>query len=310
MVSLASKTSAFHSSAVREPMAMLASPGALREDSTEAYGVDIGSRMSPLSSRSRLYSVTTRLQYRDEVHEGTTSMDFSSPAASKWWSSIFPSQPVDESNNEQDNVDDYLEFLDRRYNRLHRNEETAKPFSAMNWLLQGPSPNRNDVVATHQQQEDALYVLGVAGLASEKLLQKHYRPSHETTENKKEPTVREVSKWLDTMSVVDAEVESDTPSTLFIKKFVVPMVRTFYIIQRRKELFLGRQTQRAKSGLATVARSAAKSLIHGPVATSKAVLEIGGGKKNIALTLTVASTVFLLLRPVFKAAVAEGSVRP
>lgn len=45
------------------------------------------------------------------------------------------------------------------------------PFSVWKWLYQ-----EVELPPSHSQQDDALYVLGVAGLASKRLLQKHHLP--------------------------------------------------------------------------------------------------------------------------------------
>jgi hypothetical protein len=285
-------------------MIQTTSPGSLREDGTE-FGNDARKHSFTLHSR-RSSSVSTRLQYRAGGGDATT-LDSSSRVGSGWWNNIFPSQPEVSKGGEQDVVDEYLKFLDRRYRRLHsdeKEEENAKPFSAVSWLLQG-SPNHSEVLVSQQQQEDALYVLGVAGLASEKLLQQHHLPVE--TEPKTATTEREALRPLFT-DFIDVTLKNDSASAVFILKVVVPVIRVLYVAQRRKELLVDSQIQRFRSLLSTRAKSVAKSLILGPVTTMKAILEIGGGKKNIAVTLTAVSTALLLLSPVLKAAVTERSV--
>ena len=126
------------------------------------------SKCSRVRLASRASLVSTTLQYREGDDESISTSPF------RWLNTIFPSSQRDE-DNEQQSVDEYLEFLDRRYRRLHSSEreEASKPFSALSWLRQG-SLSRNEVIISEQQKEDALYVLGVAGLASEKLLHKHH----------------------------------------------------------------------------------------------------------------------------------------
>jgi len=72
--------------------------------------------------------------------------------------------------DDQNDVDDYLEYLSRRYNRVHQNEsksdESPKGFySALAWL------NAHEI---KDQTEDALCVLDLAKLASKRLLHKHH----------------------------------------------------------------------------------------------------------------------------------------
>jgi hypothetical protein len=287
---------------------MIGSPGALRETGTEFYGRGNDGSKSPFSLTARDSSLLlTRLQYSDG-NEASAPLESLSTKDVKWWNSIFPNQP-EIADNEQDTVDEYLEFLDRRYRRMHsteKEEEKPKPFSAINWLLEG-TPKRGEVLVSLQQEEDALYVLGVAGLASQKLLQKHHLlPEESNTATIVRPKPLEVVS----SDVIDIDPENDSPSAMFIKMLVVPVVRILYVVQRRKELFFNAQMRRVRSVLSASARLVAKSLIYGPVSATKAVLEIGGGKQTIAVTLTVATTVLLLLRPVLKAAVTEGSYRP
>jgi hypothetical protein len=54
------------------------------------------------------------------------------------------------------------------------------PFSVWKWLYQ-----EVELPPSHQQQDDALYVLGVAGLASKRLLQKHHLPIQNEEEDVK-----------------------------------------------------------------------------------------------------------------------------
>ena len=297
ILSLATRASAFQSSGGK-PLAMVRtkSPGSF---DNHHFGKEQLSR--------RASSVSTRLQYRDGEDDPSVTIGASS-AGSSWWGSIFSSQPA---VGEQDVVDDYLEFLDRRYRRLHSNEkeeenEKNKPFSAINWLLQGSS-KQNDEVVSRQQQDDALYVLGVAGLASEKLLQKH--ALHVETKRETKAVKEEYSDAIYEYTV-DVTAESESASVVFIKKIVVPILRVIYITQRRKEIFINTQLRRLAHVLSTGTRSAARAVIRGPLTTTKAMLELVGGKKNVVRTLALVSTVLLLLRPVLKAALTEGSVTP
>jgi len=116
----------------------------------------------------------------------------------KWWNAIISktTKSEQESHNEsqfespssQVRLDDYLESIDRRYKRLHHNElpvpATTMPgfTSAWKWLKQGYSDGSDSHAhaAKDPKEEDALYVLGLAGLASADLLQKHHLPVPES----------------------------------------------------------------------------------------------------------------------------------
>lgn len=72
------------------------------------------------------------------------------------------------SQIEQANVDDYLVFLERRYQRLNdENPPSEHTFLAWNWLLETKSTKERQM-----DHKNALHILGVANLASQKLLQK------------------------------------------------------------------------------------------------------------------------------------------
>lgn len=151
----------------------------------------------------------TRLWYRDgdsedsqerkQEHDGAIISHISSRKNEGWWSYIFSlGRNVRHNNsNKQENMDRYLEFLDRRYNRLHSEEmlqsrsDNAGISTAWNWLFDtsGPGPAPGDL--TQSMQDDALYILGVAELASERLLQKHqhnYHHYYSTTEKQEVET--------------------------------------------------------------------------------------------------------------------------
>jgi hypothetical protein len=95
----------------------------------------------------------------------------------------------EQKNKEQYVLDEYLESIDRRYKRLHEDENESSSFpsttssqdggftSALQWLTQHSSDSTTlSDVEKQRQQEDAIYVLGLADLASKKLLQRHQLP--------------------------------------------------------------------------------------------------------------------------------------
>ncbi|KAG7352718.1 hypothetical protein IV203_008766 [Nitzschia inconspicua] len=289
----------------------------------------------------------------DGLHySSTSSNDDSSSSQSRWWKTLL--SPADSSAlspssstatassasgeaSEQETVDAYLEFLDRRYRRLHSDEEEARkrkqstikasnsntkpiPFSAMDWLMNGSTSNS---VSTEQQQEDALYVLGVAGLASQKLLQKHHlRSAVPPSVGDASGGAAAASKNEDAIEVfAETSPEEDDlsslinfPSQIFIKKVLVPLIRAVYIVQRRKDQVV----QRIQSTVGAFVTKAAQRVVHpvarrvrqGPKAIVESLLEIGGGRRNLTFTLACAYATVVLLRPILQAAVTEASVRP
>lgn len=235
-------------------------------------------------------------------------------------------------NKEQENVDAYLEFLDRRYKRLHSDEKEErakakqqdskrKSFSAMDWLTNGGKDNADIVTSTREQQEDALYVLGVAGLASQKLLQKHHLPSTSTpsqetrmiTSSNETPTFT-LEKVVELSSQIDdaIEINDDTKSlktkmnNFIVNNFLLPIVRVVYLAQRCKQLLVN-MVQRKVTAIAT---KAADGLVNtfskGPKSVLNGVLTLGGGKQNVLRTVAIGYATIVVFRPLLNAVFAEG----
>jgi hypothetical protein len=240
------------------------------------------------------------LQYRDG-REDPTSMR-PSLISSKWWNGLFSSQA--DTVSEQDSVDEYLEFLDRRYNRLHEEKEET-PFSAIDWLLQGSSSN-HEVLASHQQKEDALYVLGVAGLASQKLLQKH--PQLSCQEGAIKTITAEVDrKPTEALDAIVAAADDDAPlANLFIKNILIPFAKVLYFVHSRKQMFVNVQVRRARQFASQAVKKTLRTVLYGPQYVSKFILEVGGGKRTIVSTVAFCSALLVLARPIIKAVITEG----
>ncbi|CAJ1953320.1 unnamed protein product [Cylindrotheca closterium] len=289
LLSLSSSSSAFHSSR-REPFAMLYRRD-VRDTSTDFY-------RESTSSHPRQAPTTSRLQYSDGNEE-----DSSSTREPVWWNGLFT--PQSDTINEQDSVDKYLEFLHKRYDRLHEEKEEENPLSAMNWLLQG-SP-KGEVLASKQQKEDALYVLGVAGLASQKLLQKH----PQLVDAKQDSDIRVMSRPpapIEALDTIVTSAEDVTFGHLVIKRVLVPFVKVLYFVHRQKQLFLDVQLSRAKGHATNLTKKVVRSLIYAPVRITKSIIDFGGGRASIGSTLALASAMFVLLRPLLQGLLSEGTV--
>jgi hypothetical protein len=86
----------------------------------------------------------------------------------KWRISVV--RPSSSSSDRSKEVDAYLDFLSKRYERVHKVKSQPpkkQPFSVTQWLRQQKHSNSSN---------RALYALGVAGLASERLLHNHGLP--------------------------------------------------------------------------------------------------------------------------------------
>lgn len=159
------------------------------------------------------------------------------------------------SSDQQEGVDVYLEFLHNRYSRMNTESDQAIRYDGRNypfkWLTQ--SENFDDV-------NNALEVLGLSSLASEKLLHKFHMTSST-------PAIRNES--LSTFSkIMDA---------IFVTR------KNFIALQEAKlrALFL-------------VLLNAFKA---GPYALKK-LIALGGGKKSMLISMSVASVfLFSVVRP-------------
>lgn len=283
------------------------------------------------------HSGSTVLQYRGSDEESSEAG--SGMPLGRWWSNFLPSVTATRTiaghseDDKQEVVDEYLEFLNRRYNRLHSDEveDSSKPFSALNWLLQGSSQGRdtNDLVPTEKQQSDSLYVLGVAGLASQKLLQRHHmtpqQQQESTSANSPEVDMDVTTEGKSSsksvrapaQSAKEAAVEADYYKVSDSSKIgtivaakAVPILRRLRYMERRRQLLVRELNLKLQVAVTAIFKTLVKTLIYGPINTVKTVLEIGGGKKSLALAFTVAYATILILRPVLQAAVTEGTVAP
>jgi len=251
--------------------------------------------------RSSIQVPSTRLQYRrGDGENNERRQEYDSTASrladmTNWVGSMFSQNSlIKDMSSQQEEVDQYLEFLDRRYNRLHTNENDAEkspPFSVLNWLAEG---DKNIIGHPGSaSQEDALYVLGVAGLASEHLLQKHHLPTEH------------VATSSNTGAFIDAK------SVPFIEKLPIHPVIAQYLgvftpmLQAGKAV-LSRVRSRRKAWLAyrnMKLRTWLKFALNAPAKIPRAVASLwkmSGGRSTMALTVSVAATLLFILRPIIQ----------
>lgn len=132
------------------------------------------------------------------------------------WKSAVRGQMSDDQHISSDidtqlKVDEYLESIDRRYKRVHQDEtkdvRSQRGFtSAWAWLTADESSLIEE--ETHRNNEDALSVLGLAELASLRLLHKHHLPVTQS----QQPS----SEGEDSI-IIDVRGEKDTTRTLSIR---------------------------------------------------------------------------------------------
>jgi hypothetical protein len=283
---------------------------ALRRNPTVFYT----NSQSSLENESTVTTSTTQLQFRDgddedtmtrrQEHDAAAAASSSSPSSPQrhWWQTVFPPDvPAELVDSEQEIVDDYLKFLDRRYHRLHDDVERKEAkFSAWSWLMQGNEGSEDQVIGTQAEKEDdALYVLGVAGLASQRLLQKH----HPAAPTQKSTAKMSVDRSLPSFAV-DAEMTVLPSSRLSVVASIAIARATpilHRVLQQRRALLLF-ESVKSQAVLKFLVRKVAVA----PFKAMKSAVELGGGKQNIAMTLTVATALsFVILRPVAQAVISK-----
>lgn len=273
-------------------------PGLSRRICTECYEGGIATTPSTCIRPKQTFSAT-RLNYRDssdEFVQGTSQSGGSAVTKTSqrgWWSRLASSNKP-KGDTRQDVVDDYLEFLEKRYQRMHSEETESRrepKFSAWKWLAQGS----DDVEKTFQEQtlvdqENALYALGVAGLASQRLLQKHQLPVPKGSE--KQESFEVSSSNGTAVSAIQQE------------KSVLNAGRLVASIASQRQLLLRFQNRKLRA----LAKLCVKVLKSGPRKVLKHALELGGGKKTVIITVSALATILLVVaRPLAHTIVREGA---
>jgi hypothetical protein len=279
---------------------------ALRTTATMAYtnAGSRGSRREGQVPQVPFTTTTTRLQFRDGDHGDTATRVQEHDAASspeaqgRWWQMVFatpdPALSADVVDSEQEVVDEYLEFLNRRYQRLHVSERKEAKFSAWKWLMQEDEASEDQSVTTKEEKEDnAFYVLGVAGLASQRLLQKH-QPATPTQASAATRKVESHGFAVDAVMTVLPSSRLSVVASMAVAG-VTPILER---LLRQRRALLRFQTVTLRTALKFLIRKGANA----PIRAAKSVIRLGGGKQNIVVTATVtAALAFVLVRPVVQA---------
>ena len=247
-------------------------------------------------------SISSRLFYRNgnEDDYATTKLknDPSSVTSTttRWAKPLI--HPLSEDEDTSKKVDEYLEFLDKRYNRMHNREgpqSKKNPFSVLKWL--GHEDNAES--EEEDNHSNALYALGVAGLASERLLQKHG------------VTLRKCSIIQSTAPEDSIVVEHTTPDTPVLKmpsllnKIFAAFSAKYFALKRkvalRRSVILRALVLKSKEFLKT----APTAIPRATTKFAKALVKAGGGERNIkvAATVTCAFAIYVA-QPLVKSAIA------
>lgn len=248
------------------------------------------------------------------THNGNSDQDRDASqvvAASRWWQAVVqpaPSPALTPADEQQQAVDEYLEFLDKRYKRLHESEKkeerASTKFSALKWLM----GDETDPVS-QRQQENALYVLGVAELASERLLQKHQAAPQQhkrhapVQEKESEVVIDAVVEDISQDVVAKYESPPETRQALLLAT-VSQMVRSVLTgVGNRRKALIAYQDKKLMSAMTRALNTIART----PFKAIQAFWKLGGGKKTVALTASAFITAFLVFRPVVQAMM-EGAL--
>ncbi len=212
---------------------------------------------------------------------------------SRWWNSIR------RGNAEPDDatklVDDYLEFLDRRYHRLHDKQSSkGVKFSALNWLMEKPT-------ITEDEKADALFVLGLAELASDRLLEKH----HIAVPRDHKAVPQQVgSKSASSQVVVEAELVETSADVTGSSPFVSLPGEVLRKIGAGRQQLITIQARQLRAAVVLLM----KTLISLPGKTLRALWHLGGGKKTLTLTGCALITAVVVVRPVVQALVKQKTI--
>jgi hypothetical protein len=180
--------------------------------------------------------------------------------------------------------------------RLHDNAPSEPQFglSAWKWLKHDPLESA-ELLTQQQQQEDALYVLGVAGLASKRLLQKHHIPTPTTTTS----TRLESVDHADVTQIVDVSVvpSSTSPTKLMLHKQAVALA--FHRLSKSRMALHKYQNKQL--------RTMASFCVRGPIHLCQSLWRWGGGQRNVMRTLALTAAVMLVLvRPLLQIVASES----
>jgi hypothetical protein len=237
------------------------------------------------TAQTRRTPISTRLLYRDGDELDIEMREQDKTTSTNAWWNPFAATAL-KSQTATSDVDEYLEFLERRYQRLHEDQgRTEVKFSALKWLKQ------EDGELNQQQHENVLYALGVAGLASERLLHKHQPHQLKSYE----PAA------VDVQVVKTASTKPQAPvlATLVAAR----LSPAFRKLMLQRKLLIRYQSLKLKA----FATMLLKAAINMPVKASKSLLKMSGGKRNLIYTASLMATVFVvLLRPVVQTIVSEG----
>lgn len=222
-------------------------------------------------------------------------------------------------------VDKYLESIDRRYKRLHKHDRKKQDADgvscAWQWLMNGK--DASCAIEEQRKQEDAIYVLGLAELASNKLLQKHHLPIPKTKKRDRSSSVvidiegRAMVEMMDketntksetAVAASTATASSSTDVSLPKPDLARSLLSTacfcFQLAKAIQVSYAARLqvlTRAAKTFVLDGAKTSCKTISAGFLALASMAAKGGGAKYAIHFASVAAVSLISVLRPLSKA---------
>lgn len=232
-----------------------------------------------------------------------------SNALHTWWTApksrrAFEQAEVDQKERkEQEDLDQYLESLDRRYKRVHKDElktsERSGVVSFMDWLTHNESVSQNDEL---RKQDDAIYVFGLAGVASKNLLKRRNLPIPESKRRVQLdntaiidiPRVEKVVRSFSTSGslqsssasvfAISSTLSADKKRVKYAQSAMTAAVFFFQLLRTMRSGYSGRLeavSASARSSSIMIARSSVKLLMKSAESVINFAAMNGGSKYSI-----------------------------
>jgi len=264
--------------------------------STVTYGEP---RFSTGNEPANQVSSSSRLNYRNngDTVEHPQQRAAAQTSNGRWVKPVVQATTRDNGYEEDTSrkVDEYLEFLDKRYNRMRGNDAPQPKHSLhiMKWL------RAEDHVHAEDSHSNSLYALGVAGLASERLLQKQGVTLRQCSivETTPEPS-----------SIVVEHTSEGSPAeemSLLLNKILAAFTAKFLALHRqlsvRRDWVLRSLSRKTRAS----ARAALKAFPKATSELARAAIKAGGGERNlkVAASFTCAFAIYIA-HPLAKSAIA------
>lgn len=158
--------------------------------------------------------------------------------------------------------------------RVHEGEISDTPtgvFSAWKWLCNGDEDHSvtSLPVPSPQKEQDALFALGLAGLASKKLLQKHHFTNRVFSDRLRQEAIDTVS------TTKDVNITELGPRRLV--QMIGELRRSLHDFQSVK------------------IRSLVKTVVRAPLIIGRSLIKLGGGRYAAVATVSLVVTLLLVL---------------